>query len=269
MPDKLIETLLGEDPAALAENVKLATPLTASPVAGRDAVVAALNAYAEVFGATAADLRLTGDDLEGAIFTTTVEGEVAQVAMVVTHNDEGLVATIHMYGRPWPYMALVRERLAAIEPSLANAALDSEPLDGPGTSWTDEPVIPPLAEDVTLNSPVLTGEPTGKDIVGAIFVAANETFHNPKFRAVLQIEGQAGFAAVMEEIVDGKLLQLIEMFTLNEVGEVAEITVFTRPWMVTTGLRKGIHDHLDGRLGPEYWGGPEVLSAVGAGTGHA
>jgi len=74
---------------------------------------------------------------------------------------------------------------------------------------------------------------------------------------VLQIEGQAGFAAVMDEIVEDNVLQLIEIFTLNTHGEVAEIRIFTRPWAVTAHLRQGIHDHLDGILGPEFWGTPQ------------
>jgi hypothetical protein len=60
MSDPLISALLGDDPAALAEDVSLATPLTSPRITGRDAVVAALGTYAEVMGASWHGLRKTG-----------------------------------------------------------------------------------------------------------------------------------------------------------------------------------------------------------------
>jgi hypothetical protein len=60
----------------------------------------------------------------------------------------------------------------------------------------------------------------------------------------------------MDELVEGNVLQLVEIFTLNANGEVEAIRIFTRPWAVATGLRKGIHDHSNGVLGPEFWGSP-------------
>jgi hypothetical protein len=256
MPDPLITALLGQDPVALTEDVSLATPLTSSPITGRGAVVAALGAYADLFGATDADLRLTGEQLEGAVFTTTIDGETAQLAALVTHDAGGSIATIHLYGRPWPYMALVRERLADVDPSLTDPTIGTAPPQGPGTSWVDHPAIPPLADDVTLFSPVLTGEPTGKAAIARILAAAGQTFRDPTYRAVLQVEERPGFAVVMDEIVDGHVLQLVEIFMLNAAGDVDEIRIFTRPWPVTAGLRAGIREHLNGFLGSEFWGNP-------------
>ena len=262
MTDPLIAALLGQNPQALREDVSLATPLTSSPIAGRDEVVAALGAYADVFGATDADLRLTGEELDGAVVTTTVDGHVAQLAALVTRDADEMIATIHLYGRPWPYMALVRARLAEVDPSLADPAIKTSPPEGPGTSWIDHPTIPPLADDVTLFSPVLTGEPTGKAVIAQVLAAAGQSFRDPTYRAVLEIEGRQGFAIVMDEIVEGNVLQLVEMFMLNAHGEVDEIRIFTRPWPVTADLRAGIRHHLHGLLGPEYWGNPlETTSA--------
>ena len=263
MFDPLITALLGDDPRALAEDVSLATPLTSSRIVGPDAVVAALGVYADMFAETDADLRLKGDELEGATFTATVDGHTAQVAALVTRDRAGLIATIHMYGRPWPYMALVRERLAEVDPTLADPEIDTSPPEGPGTSWVDPPTIPPLADDVTLISPVLTGEPTGKAVIGGILEAAAQTFRDPRVRAVLQIEGQPGFAVVMDEDVEGNVLQLIEIFTLNAQGEVAAIRIFTRPWPVTAYLRQGIHEHSGDLLGPEFWGDPRQQAPAG------
>jgi hypothetical protein len=262
MPDQLVTALLGQDPPALREDISLATPLTSSRITGRDAVVAALGAYADLFEASDADLRLTGEELEGAVFTTTVDGHTAQLAALVTREAAGPIATIDIYGRPWPYMALIRERLAEVAPSLADPKIGTSPPEGPGTSWIDPPAIPPLADDVTLFSPVLTGEPTGKAAIARILTAAAQSFCDPKFRAVLQVEGRPGFAAVMDEVVEGNVLQLVEIFMLNAHGEVDEIRIFTRPWPVTADLRAGIREHLNGFLGPEFWGNPQEATSV-------
>jgi hypothetical protein len=61
MSDRLIAAMLGRDPAALADDAFLATPLTSLPITDRNAVVAALGAYAGVIGATDAELRLKGE----------------------------------------------------------------------------------------------------------------------------------------------------------------------------------------------------------------
>jgi hypothetical protein len=56
----LISAPLGDNPAALTEDISLATPRTLARNSGRAAVVAALGACADVIGGTDADLRLEG-----------------------------------------------------------------------------------------------------------------------------------------------------------------------------------------------------------------
>jgi hypothetical protein len=262
MSDQLIDALLGHDTQALADGVSLATALTSSPITGRDAVVAALGAYADVIGATDADLRLKGEELEGAVFTTTVEGHTAQIAALVTRDAAGLITTIHIYGRPWPYMALVRERLAEVDPNLADPEIGTAPPEGPGALRIDPQAIPPLAEDVTFFSPVLTGQPKGQVAVARVLAAAFRSFSDPKFRAVLNVVDRRGVAVVLDAIVDGKVLQVIQIFMLNTHGEATEIRIFSRPWTLAAALRAAIYEHLDGFLGPEFWGGPNSPAKV-------
>jgi hypothetical protein len=49
----------------------------------------------------------------------------------------------------------------------------------------------------------------------------------------------AGGGVAGDEIVDGHVLQLVEIFTLNADGEVGEIRIFTRPWLVTASSERG------------------------------
>jgi|GEM_PF-5811716 len=86
MSDRLIAAMLGRDPATLVDDVFLATPLTSLPITCRDAAVAALGAYAGVIDATDAELRRKGEQREGAVFVTSVDGHIAQVVALVTHD---------------------------------------------------------------------------------------------------------------------------------------------------------------------------------------
>jgi hypothetical protein len=61
------EVVLGRFPAALAERVTLATPLTLSRVEGRDEAVAVLRELAEGFGVDGA--QFTAEDGERAFVT--------------------------------------------------------------------------------------------------------------------------------------------------------------------------------------------------------
>src|SRR5712692_7262233 len=63
-------------------------------------------------------------------------------------------------------MALIRERITMTDQNLAAPNLGNSPHvpEGPGISWIDAPAVPPLAEDITFASPLLTAEATGNSI---------------------------------------------------------------------------------------------------------
>jgi hypothetical protein len=264
MPDTLIRTLLGTEPSALRDDVTLATPLTLPRITGRDQVAAALRAYADVLGVADAELRLAGGGLEGAVFTTSVDGHTAQVLALVARDLAGLVSEIVLYGRPWPYMALVRDRLARNHPDLADPDLGSVPYVpvGPGTGRIDAPPLPPLAEDVAFYSPLLTAIARGKHVNERILQAAAEIYGEQHFRAVLQITGRNAVAAVFDGVVEGNALQLVAIFGLNGQGEIDEIRIFSRPWPVTAYFRAGMYKLLNDILGPEYWQGPSPTAPL-------
>jgi hypothetical protein len=54
---------------------------------------------------------------------TRADGHTAQVVALATHDTEGLLATIDVYGRPWRYMGLIREWLMQVDPHLADPNL--------------------------------------------------------------------------------------------------------------------------------------------------
>ncbi|MFD3441664.1 hypothetical protein ACFWU3_29650 [Streptomyces sp. NPDC058685] len=259
MSDPLPDALLGQTPSALAEEVSLAMPLKALRISGRDAVSAALGTYRDLLAAPEATVRLKGDALDAVVYSGSIDGRSAEIAALASRDAAGLVSTIDLYGRPWPFMALLREAMAKVAPDLADADLGTGPYvpEGPTPTWVDHPAVPPLADDVILYSPILSEEPSGKAVVGPVLKAAAQSFTDLKVRAVLQPEGRSGFAVVIDELVDGHVQQLIEIFTLNDEDEVGEIRIFTRPWGVTAHFRKNMYVLLKDLLGPEFWEGPD------------
>jgi hypothetical protein len=254
-----VNALLGRRADALREDITLATPLTLPRIAGRVAVQKALAAYADAFGADDADLFLEGADVQGAVLTSTIDGHTVQLLALVSHDSEGLIAAIDIYGRPWPYMALVRERLGRLAPELIDPSLGDPSYvpEGPGAGWIDAPAVPPLAEDVAFYSPLLTAVATGKAVNERILTAAAEIYGEQKFRALLQVVDHPAIAAVFDGTVEDNVLQLVAIFTLNADSAVREIRIFSRPWPVTAYFRAGMYKLLTDILGPEYWQGPD------------
>jgi hypothetical protein len=264
MADRFIQALLGQDPSGLRSDVSFAPPLTLPRIVGRTPVSEALAAYAQVLGEADADAVLTGSRLDGALFTGDVDGHTAQVLALAERDDAGLIARIDMYGRPWPYMALVRDHLKLVRPDLTVAALGDEPYvpEGPGNGRIDSPEIPPLAADVAFYSPFLTAVATGRDISQRILAAASQVYGEQAFRAVLQVEERPALAGVFDGTVDGHILQLVAIFTLNTDSEIAEIRIFSRPWPITAHFRAEMYELLKDVLGPEFWQGPDPREPI-------
>jgi hypothetical protein len=264
MSDSLRQALLGKDASALRPDVSFAPPLTLARIEGRTAVVEALDAYGRALGASDPDLYLRDEQLEALIFSGTIEGHTAQVMAVVARDEDGLISKIDMYGRPWPFMALVRQRLEGMRPSLSDATIGDEIYipSGPGAGYIDAPPVPPLAADVAFHSPLLTAVATGKEINERILGAASEIYGEQKFRAVLEADGRPAIAAIFDGIVDGNTLQLVAMFGFNDRSEINEIRIFSRPWPITARFRTEMYELLKDALGPEFWQGPDPRKSL-------
>jgi hypothetical protein len=111
--------------------------------------------------------------------------------------------------------------------------------EGPGTTSVDAPPVPPFAENISFHSPLLTAVATGKYANERILTAASQIYGEQHFRAILQVEGQPAIAAVFDGVVEGNVLQLVAIFTVNDKSELEEIRIFSRPWPVTAYFRKG------------------------------
>jgi hypothetical protein len=91
-----------------------------------------------------------------------------------------------------------------------------------------------------------------------VLAAASQCYSEPRYRAVLQAEGQPAFAAVLDEVVAGHVVQVVEIFTLNAQSEVSEVRIFCRPWPLIAYYRRCAYELVKDFLGPEFWQGPDA-----------
>ncbi|MFJ9026631.1 hypothetical protein ACIRPU_42835 [Streptomyces sp. NPDC102259] len=123
MSDQLNAALSGQATTALTEDVSLATPLAAPRIAGRDAASAALGTYQQALAAPEATVRLKGDAVEGVVYSASPGGRETEIVALARRDATGLVDTIDVYGRPWPFMAVLLEVIAKTDPALADPSL--------------------------------------------------------------------------------------------------------------------------------------------------
>src|SRR5581483_1339818 len=116
MSDPLVAALLGQSSAALAEDVSLATPVTAPRISGRGSVSAALRAYGHALGGPEATARLKGDEIEGVVYSSGADDGATQIVALAQFDPAGLISTVDVYGRPWPYIGRLMERMAKTAP---------------------------------------------------------------------------------------------------------------------------------------------------------
>lgn len=91
--DDVAKVVLGQLPAALAETVSLATPLTMSRIEGRDEAAAVLRELAESLGIGEPEFIADGDERAFVTFVGTGQGREVGLFAVLTRGSGG-----HLFG---------------------------------------------------------------------------------------------------------------------------------------------------------------------------
>jgi hypothetical protein len=86
-----------------------------------------------------------------------------------------------------------------------------------------------LAEDVVFYSPVVHTPQLGRRLATWYLGAAFQVFFNPSFRYVRQIAGAADAMLEFETVVDGVLVNGVDLFKWNDAGQIIEFKVMLRP----------------------------------------
>jgi len=258
------KAVLGQLPAALAEAVSVATPLTMSRIEGRDEAVPVLRKLASSFGISEPEFVAADDQRAFVTFVGSGQGREVGLFAVLTRGTEGTYSAVDLYARPWPFVKLVRDHLAASDERFRTDIDLSVPYVAagpPGGFRTEPPGLPGRSADVAFHSPVLTDTAAGGELVGIILKAVEDVSGAPRFRVVSRF-GEA-YVVLYDARVHGHAWQLGAVFGLDGDGEIADMRVYSRPWPVSAFFRGEVYKLLRDRLGPQYWQGENPLVVLG------
>lgn len=86
-----------------------------------------------------------------------------------------------------------------------------------------------LAEDVVFLSPVVHTPQVGKRVTTGYLTAALHVLNNGRFRYLGEWYGETSAVLEFETVVDGIVINGVDMITWNEAGRITEFKVMVRP----------------------------------------
>ena len=86
-----------------------------------------------------------------------------------------------------------------------------------------------LAEHAVFHSPVVHTPQRGKKLAFAYLSAAFGVFFNPSFRYVREIVGPADAMLEFETVVDGIVVNGVDLIKWNDAGQIVDFKVMLRP----------------------------------------
>lgn len=86
-----------------------------------------------------------------------------------------------------------------------------------------------LADDATFLSPVVHSPQKGRQLTTWYLAAAFQVFFNDSFRYVREVVGPRDAMLEFETIIDGTLVNGVDIIKWNEAGKVVEFKVMIRP----------------------------------------
>ena len=262
--ESLTRAALGAHPEALSASVSLATPLTMNRLVGRDRAAGVLRELAEAFSIAQPDFVLEGEERDVVTFAGSVDGHQVGLLVLLTPGDEGTYEAVDAYARPWPFVALAREKMVPVDQVLAEDIDVSTPYlpTGPADGYLSPPAASPqLAADVVFHSPVLTEIVSGRDRVAAVLQAVEQVGGEPSYRIFTQAGDHVIVAYDLH--VHGHTFQVAAVFRFNGDAEIEDMRIYSRPWPVTAMFRGEIYKLLRENYGPEFWQGENPLVALG------
>lgn len=262
--DLVARVALGRQPEMLAQSVTLATPLTMGRLTGRERAVGVLRQLGTAFNVSEPEFVAINDDRAVVTFVGHAEGHDVGLLAILTPGPDGRYQAVDLYARPWPFVAVVRNKLAA-EDELYRDDIDlSVPYvpSGPTSGYlATQPPPAKLAADVEFHSPVLTDTAAGRDLVSEVLKAVEEVSGKAKYRFATRVNSD--LVVAYDAAVHGHTWQLAAVFGLNDHGELSDMRIYSRPWPVTALFRGEVYKLLRDLLGPSFWQGQHPLVALG------
>ena len=102
-----------------------------------------------------------------------------------------------------------------------------------------------LADDVVLHSPVVHTPVAGKKMVKLYLTAALHVFANETFTYVRELSDEHTAILEFTTIVDGIIVNGVDMIRWNEAGEITDFKVMVRPLKAMTIIHQKMGEMLD------------------------
>lgn len=86
-----------------------------------------------------------------------------------------------------------------------------------------------LAEEVVFHSPVVHTPQKGKKITKIYLMAAEKVLGSPDFKYTKEIIGNQQFMLEFTNVIDGVIINGVDIVTYNEANQITEFKVMVRP----------------------------------------
>jgi hypothetical protein len=227
--------------ALFAEDVTYHTPTLTADLHGKELTLRYLAEGTRIVDDLEYTDQVSDDERLILFWTGILDQREISGATVLAGQAGGLIHDITVLQRPWGVTANFRDgilrALAGAVPLPAwqlddRKASPADPDAGAGQR-PDGPL--PLAPDVAFHSAMLTKTLHGQDKVEAYHKLTDDIQGTREYLARFTPAGR--LVEYWNCVIDGHLLQGIDVFKLDGNGRVTDQTVWLRPWPVVTMLR--------------------------------
>jgi hypothetical protein len=243
--------------ALFAENVTYHTPTLTADLRGRELTLRYLAAGTRIVDELEYTDQVSDDERLILFWKGILDQREISGATVLAGEVGGLIHDITVLQRPWGVTASFRD---GILPALADVV--PLPVWQPGDSKAPEPDPDAgagqrpggplaLAPDVAFHSAMLTKTLRGRENVEAYHRLFDGIQGAREYLARFTPAGR--LVEYWSCVIDGRLLQGIDVFKLDGNGRVTDQTVWLRPWPVVTMLRDQAIAASLPFLTPDYW----------------
>ena len=227
--------------ALFAEDVTYHTPTLTTDLHGKELTLRYLAEGTRIVDDLKYTDQVSGDERLILFWMGTLAQREISGATVLADEAGGLIRDITVLQRPWGVTANFRDGvhrgLADVVPSRAWQLDDGKaPVLDPDAGAGQRPGGPlPLAPDVAFHSAVLTQTLYGQENVNTYQKLIDAIQGARTYLARFTSAGR--LVEYWNCVIDGHLLQGIEVLQLDASGRVTDQTVWLRPWPVVSVLR--------------------------------
>ncbi len=249
-----------------AADAVIFAPILTKPVMGADEVLNIVSHAARIAGPITYTLEVRDSKQTFLFWKGHAGGFTLEAVTILVDDEDGLIREVRVLMRPWPIVTIFRDAMHnALSASIPGDfwELQPKPVNGGPRKFTPIALKPiELAPNMVLHSPMLARSVSGKAEVEAAVGLAHQIQSASSYTSIVATPGL--LIELFDCDADGHPMEGIWLQTLNERGQINDLTVFLRPYPAVTVLRNktrelGVQRGL--LLDRDYWELPEPGSS--------